>query len=86
MSRKRAIEEAMKRLREIAKLAAVTDANGKLLYEGYPRPGDIESELESVWTLARIAGLREAARMCVISAGPDLRKHARELAKKARGK
>ncbi len=41
MTRKRAIEAAMVRLRAIAK------------YDGYPTPGAIESELESLWDAAR---------------------------------
>jgi len=81
MSRKRAIEAAMKRLADGADECRLYGVRTK-----HREPIDICEEMEAIWAEGRIAGLREAARMCVISAGPDLRKHARELAKKARGK
>lgn len=82
MSRKRAIEEAMDRLRSMG---------DKMLL------GDVRDELEAMHSEGRLSGLREAARMaekgnapCSVNMRPDTyayqKAHARALAKKARSK
>ena len=63
MTRKKAIEAAMKRLRAISEAATVRDDHGGVRYEGKPTPGDVQEEMAYIWNEARIAGLREAARM-----------------------
>lgn len=79
MTRKKAIEAAMKRLRAISEAATVRDDHGEVRYEGKPAPVDVEEEMQAIWEHARIAGLREAARMAV-SIYVDYDFHGREKA------
>lgn len=86
MTRKKAIEAAMERIRANADTSKTIDMDCNLIV---PSMFDICDELEAIWSEARCAGLREAAR--IAEKNPDhpewiIDAKADELAKKARNK
>lgn len=89
MTKRKAIQAAMERLRAEAEARSVRDGKYCVRYEGSPLPGSVEAEIDRAYKLGRIAGLREAANLADIASpfpSPYIRNRANELAKKARTK
>ncbi len=58
----RVINDAITRLRHIAQSRAIRDQHDIVQYEGYPTPGDIRAELETIYNMARRQAQAEARR------------------------
>lgn len=89
MTKRKAIDDAMTRLRQEARVRELYDEHDRVTHEGYPTPGSIISEMDAIWEHARVAGLREAAKIAKGSmAFGDVKilDRAETLAKKARAK
>lgn len=84
MTKRKAIQAGMERLRAEAEARSVRDGKYCVRYEGSPLPGSVKAEIDLSYELGRIAGLREAANL----AGnvSHIRNRANELAKKVRTK
>ena len=87
MTKRKAIESAMKRLRAEAELRSIRDERGRVRHEESPFPSSVEREINDAYEAGRIAGLREAA-SCANepSDRQKYRQWANALAKKAREK
>lgn len=85
MTKRKAIQAAMERLRGEAEARSVRDGKYCVRYEGSSLPGSVEAEIDRAYELGRIAGLRYAA-SCANepSDAVKYRKWANELARKAK--
>ena len=59
--RVKVVNDAVRRLRTSAHLRTVKDEHGMVLHEGYPTPGHIMHELNTIYRLARTKARKEAA-------------------------
>lgn len=50
--KRKVVIEAIRRLRHIAISRAIIDEHGKITHEGHPTSGEIEAELNRVYSLA----------------------------------